>query len=266
MATLAWPCRCRNDRRFGCRISNRGRTLHELPPFPWALMVAPPTSERTFASRAWYAFIRLLAISFSLVYFRIRCHGRHNIPKSGGVLVLSNHQSHLDPPLVGMVIPRRVNFVARDTLFKNRIFAALIHSLDAIPIDREGLGLAGLKETMRRLKRGEVVLLFPEGTRSPDGEVHALKPGFSALVQRTGVPILPIGLDGAYDAWPRGTPAPRSGPIHVVIGEPIPAEVAKTMDDRELVALVETRIRECHAQARALRRRTMGLPMEGEEL
>src|SRR5689334_15112053 len=109
--------------------------------------------ERSFASRAWYAFMRMLAIAFSLVYFRIRCHGRRNIPQTGGVLILSNHQSHLDPPLVGMVVPRRVNYVARDTLFKNKLFAALINSLDAIPIDREGLGLSGLKETMRRLKR-----------------------------------------------------------------------------------------------------------------
>jgi 1-acyl-sn-glycerol-3-phosphate acyltransferase len=199
----------------------------------------------------------VLAIGFSLVYFRIRCHGRQHIPKSGGVLILANHQSHLDPPLIGMVVPRRVNFVARDTLFKNRLFAALINSLDAIPIDREGLGLAGLKETMRRLKRGEMVLLFPEGTRSHDGEVHALKPGFSALVQRTGVPILPVALDGAFDCWPRGTPAPRPRPIHVVIGEPISPETAKSLDDRGLVQLVEQRIRECHAQARASRRRAM---------
>jgi len=215
------------------------------------------TFERSFASRAWYAFMRMLAIAISLIYFRIRCHGRHNIPKTGGVLILANHQSHLDPPLVGMVIPRRVNYVARDTLFKNKLFAALINSLDAIPIDREGLGISGLKETMRRLKRGEMVLLFPEGTRSSDGEVHALKPGFSALVQRTGVPILPIGLDGPFDSWPRGTAAPRPKPIHIVIGEPITPEVAQSLDDRELVALVEHRIRECHAQARALRRRIM---------
>jgi 1-acyl-sn-glycerol-3-phosphate acyltransferase len=222
-------------------------------------MVAPQTSERSRASRAWYAFMRMLAIGFSLVYFRIRCHGRQNIPKSGGVLILSNHQSHLDPPLVGMVIPRRVNYVARDTLFKNKLFAALIHSLDAIPIDREGLGISGLKETMRRLKRGEMVLLFPEGTRSSDGEIHSLKPGFSALVQRTGVPILPVGLEGAFDCWPRGAKGPRPRPIHLVIGEPISAEVAKTMDDRGLVALVEQKIRECHAQARALRLRAMNV-------
>jgi 1-acyl-sn-glycerol-3-phosphate acyltransferase len=215
------------------------------------------SSQRSFATRAWYAFMRMSAIGISLVFFRIRCHGRHNIPKTGGVLILSNHQSHLDPPLVGMVIPRRVNYVARDTLFKNKLFAALINSLDAIPIDREGLGISGLKETMRRLKRGEMVLLFPEGTRSSDGEVHALRPGFSALVQRTGVPILPVGLEGAYDCWPRKAMGPRPGSIHLVIGEPITAEVAKTMDDRGLVALVEQKIRECHERARALRRRAM---------
>ena len=168
-------------------------------------------------------------------------------------MLLSNHQSHLDPPFVGLIVPRRVNFVARNTLFKNRFFAWLINSLDAIPIDREGLGLSGLKETMRRLKRGEIVLLFPEGTRSPDGEMQPLRPGFSALVQRTGVPIVPVALDGAYQAWPRKAKFPRPGRIQIVVGEPISVETAKSLDDRALVALVDQRIRACFAEARAMR-------------
>lgn len=206
--------------------------------------------------RAWYAGMRVVVGLVAFGMFRLRFFHRERFPKTGGFLLLSNHQSHLDPPLVGLGVPRRVNYLARDTLFKNKFFAWLIRSLDAIPIDREGLGLSGLKETMRRLKRGEIVLLFPEGTRSPDGELQPLKPGFSALVQRTGVPLVPVGIDGAFDAWPRKAKFPRPGKVCVVVGEPISAEEAKTLDDRALVALVDERLRACHAEARARRKGT----------
>ena len=138
----------------------------------------------------------------------------------------------------------------------------LIQSLDAIPIDREGLGLSGLKETLRRVKRGELVLIFPEGTRSPDGEVAPLKPGFSALAKRAKVPLVPVGIDGAYQAWPRNQMLPWVGTIHVHIGEPIPVEQAQAADERELVAEVQRRIRHCHQMARRGRLRAMGLGVD----
>lgn len=206
--------------------------------------------QRSLASRWWYAATRGVCWAFGVVFFRIRCHHRERIPATGGFLLLSNHQSFLDPPLVGMVVPRRINYLARDTLFKNPLFAWLIRSFDAIPIDREGLGIGGLKETLRRLKRGEIVLLFPEGTRSSDGEVQSLKPGFSALADRGGVPIVPIAMDGAHEAFPRKAKLPRPATIHLVVGEPISCDEARKLDDRELVALVETRLRELHAEAR----------------
>jgi 1-acyl-sn-glycerol-3-phosphate acyltransferase len=189
--------------------------------------------------------------------FRLRCTGRENEPTSGGALVLSNHQSMFDPPVIGATLERRLNYMARETLFKFAPFRLLIESVDAIPIDREGLGLSGLKETLRRLKRGEMVLIFPEGTRSYDGEVAPLKPGFSALARRAKVPLLPIGIDGAYQAWPRDQAFPGLSTIHIHIGEPIPAEEAATADERELVAEVERRIRACHAIARERRLRAI---------
>lgn len=185
--------------------------------------------------------------------FRLRCHGRERLPKTGGYLLLSNHQSYLDPPLVGLVVPRRINYLARQTLFKNKLFALLINSLDAIPIDRDGLGLSGLKETLRRLKRGEIVLLFPEGTRSPDGELQPLKPGFSALAQRAKVPLVPIALDGAHESFAKGAKWPRPAVIHLCVGEPISVEQAESLDDRALVELVHERLKSCHDAARRQR-------------
>lgn len=181
------------------------------------------------------------------------------MPPTGGGLVMSNHQSHLDPPLVGLCCERRLNYVARQTLLTFAPLRWLFNSLDAIPIDREGSGLGGLKETLKRLKRGELVLLFPEGTRTRDGEVQAIKPGFCALARRAEVPLVPVALDGAFDAWPRHRRCPRPAVIHVQIGEPIlPAEV-KLLSDEQLVREVERRIRACHAQARITRRRAAGI-------
>lgn len=214
-------------------------------------------ADRSLAKQLWYKYLHVTCRLTFTGLFHFRCTGRENEPAAGGALVLSNHQSMFDPVLVGATLERRLNYMARETLFAFAPFRWLIQSLDAIPIDREGLGLSGLKETLRRVKRGEMVLIFPEGTRSPDGEVAALKPGFSALARRAKVPLLPIGIDGAYQAWPRDHAFPGLSTIHVHVGEPIPAEEAATADERELVAEVERRIRACHAIARQGRLRAL---------
>lgn len=213
----------------------------------------PGGSSGTRAHRVWYEFVRYLLWLIFLVFYRVRCSGREHIPATGGVLILANHQSLLDPPLFGMCIPREVNYVARDTLFDHKWLAPLIRSVNAIPIDRDGLGLAGLKETLRRLKRGEIVILFPEGTRTPNGEMQPLKPGFSALVTRTGASILPMAVEGSYQAWPRRQPVPLPNLIQIEVGPPITAAEAKQLDERELITLVDDRIKACFAEARRKR-------------
>ncbi len=213
------------------------------------------TAERPLSSRAWYESLRVLAQLSAVLAWHIRHSGQENIPKSGGVLVVSNHQSHLDPPLVGMACSRRMNYLARDTLFGFAPFRWLIQSLDAIPIDREGIGLSGIKESLRRLKRGEMVLVFPEGTRTPDGSIQPFRPGFTALAVRSGASILPVALDGAYQAWPRRQRFPHPGRIHVHYGPPILPNRVKSLAERELLAEVEERVRACHGVVRTQRER-----------
>jgi len=210
-------------------------------------------TQRSWAKRLWYAYLRVVCRLAATCFFRIRCNGREHYPATGGALVLSNHQSNLDPVLVGLTCDRRMNFLARETLFGFAPFRWLIQSLDAIPIDREGLGLSGLKETLRRAKQGEFILIFPEGTRTPDGELQPLKPGFSALAKRAGVPLLPIAIDGAFDAWPRNRKLPRPATIQIEIGEPITPDDAKLLDDRELVEEVQRRLQACLVVARERR-------------
>ena len=200
-----------------------------------------------------YDVLRVMARCVAVWVFGLRFEGRENWPASGGGLICSNHQSHFDPPLVGMTCNRRMNYLARDTLYKVPVLKQVIHFLDAIPIDREGGGLAGLKETLRRLKAGELVLIFPEGTRTHDGEVAPLKPGFIAVARRSRVPLIPVAIDGAYQAWPRTARLPWLSRVAVVIGEPISPEQVAELPDEDLLAELEQRILTCHSHARELR-------------
>jgi 1-acyl-sn-glycerol-3-phosphate acyltransferase len=208
---------------------------------------------RSLFQRLGYNALRVLARLVGVLVFGLRVAGREHWPTEGGGLVCANHQSFFDPPLVGLTCDRRMNYLARDSLFRVPGLKQLIAFLDAIPIDREGGGLAGLKETLKRLKAGELVLIFPEGTRTHDGEVGSLKPGFIAVARRSKVPLVPVGIDGAYQAWPRTSKFPRLSRLAVVIGPAIePADVA-VMSDEDLLAELEQRILNCHSTARELR-------------
>jgi 1-acyl-sn-glycerol-3-phosphate acyltransferase len=206
-------------------------------------------SQRSIAKQVWYEFLHVVCRLAAVVVFRTRVSGRQFVPKTGGALVLSNHQSHFDPVLVGLACDRRLNYLARETLFGFAPFRWLIHSLDAIPIDREGLGLGGLKETLRRLKCGELVLIFPEGTRTRDGQISALKPGFVALARMGKVPLLPVAIDGAFDAWPRWKKLPRRAKIHLAFGPPITPDEVDALDDEQLIAAIASRLQQCHTIA-----------------
>jgi 1-acyl-sn-glycerol-3-phosphate acyltransferase len=213
-------------------------------------------TQRSWPKRLWYRYLHLVCRVLGVAACRIRVEGADRVPPTGGGLLLSNHQSHLDPVLVGLACPRRLNYLARDSLFRFAPFRWLIQSLDAIPIDREGTGLAGLKETLRRLKHEELVLLFPEGTRTADGRISPLRPGFCAIARRGRAPLVPVGIDGAFAAFPRTAPLPRPARIAVVFGEALSAARAAELSDEELVAEVERRLHAAHARARRLRRRS----------
>jgi 1-acyl-sn-glycerol-3-phosphate acyltransferase len=214
-------------------------------------------AQRSLPKRLWYDFLRVFFRLIGVAFFRIRVFNRQCVPHTGGVLIVSNHQSHLDPILVGLSCDRRLNFVARQTLFGFAPFRWLINSLDAIPLDREGIGLGGLKESLRRLKSGEMLLIFPEGTRTRDGEVGQLKPGFLALARRANVPLLPVAIDGSYDAWPKRHQFPGLAVIHIRFAQPLSPEEMAQFDDESLLAEVDRRIRQCHAYTCQIRLRAI---------
>lgn len=208
---------------------------------------------RSIAQRLSYALFRIFSRVTSVMWFELHAEGRCNLPESGGGLILSTHQSTLDPVLVGLLCNRRLNYLARKTLFKSKIFAAIIRHLDAIEIDREGGGLGGLKETLQRLRRGELVLMFPEGTRTSNGQVQDVKPGFVAVARRSRVPLIPIAIVGAYDVLPKGAKLPRRRTIKIVVGESIQPEDIVDLNDQQLMEKLQLTLELCHQRGEEMR-------------
>ena len=141
-----------------------------------------------------------------------------------------------------------MNFLARKTLFDFAPFGWLFHSLDAIPIDRDGIGLSSLKESLRRLKQGEIVAIFPEGRRTSDGKIAPFRAGFTVLASAAGRRSCRWPSRAAYAAWPRSQRFPRPGRVHVRYGKLMPPDEIQGREERELAAEVERRIRQCQAE------------------
>lgn len=218
----------------------------------------PSRSERrrTLPHLGKALFYRSVRFSFRLAavfLYDLRCIHRENTLVEGGALILSTHQSHFDPILIGVTFNERLNYLARRTLFKNRLFGLLISLLDAIELDRDRSGLAGLKETLKRLKSGKKVLIFPEGTRCSDGQIAPLKPGFLSVARRSKLPLIPVAITGAYHALPRTSRFPIRYPLRVAVGKPIPFVEFADLSDEQILTLVSERLHHCYALAQASR-------------
>jgi 1-acyl-sn-glycerol-3-phosphate acyltransferase len=187
------------------------------------------------------------------IYVCFRAFRAERIPATGPVVILANHESHFDPVLIGVSTWRPLSFLARKSLFQGP-FGLLIRSLNAIPLDRDGGGIAGLREAIGRLKGGEATLIFPEGTRTDDGTLREFRPGFGILARRSRATIVPAGIQGAFQAWPRQSRWPRPGRVTVHIGRPIPPDVVDALDEEELLKLVRRRIGASVRVARLLAR------------
>ncbi|OHB66885.1 MAG: cytidylate kinase [Planctomycetes bacterium RBG_13_62_9] len=193
-----------------------------------------PYSFSRTVSFLWYALARFLCRVFCILFFRYRLYGRENVPVKGAVILAGNHQSFLDPVFCGVGVNRHLTYVARDTLFRNWFFGPLIASVNAIPIGRDKADIAAMRSIIARLRAGEAVCLFPEGTRTQDGRITPFKPGFGLLCRRSKAAIVPVLIDGAFECWPRHRKLFRPGSIVVQLGKPISPEQIETMTNEAL--------------------------------
>src|SRR5437870_3574031 len=155
------------------------------------------------------------------LFFRLRVLHRERMLQSGPAILAMNHQSYLDPPLVGTTCDRAVYFLARRSLLDVPLLGRLLPKLNVIPVDQEGIDRSALKALIRLLKAGNAALVFPEGSRTVDGSLQPAEPGLGLVIAKTLAPVVPMRIFGAHEALPRGGGGLHFVPITIVIGEPI---------------------------------------------
>ena len=203
--------------------------------------------------RGLHDLLRVLCRTLAVSVFGFRVRFAEPLPRHGGLLVVSSHQSHLDPLLLGLATDRRLSSLARSSLYSFKPFAAIITALDAVPIDRNASMVKTMKAIIGRLRDGRAVVIFPEGTRTSTGRLGEIKSGFALLAKKAEVPIAPVAIVGAYECWPRTRLLPRPGRIRLEFGPLIPAAEIARLDEREILDLCASRLRELDANARRLR-------------
>jgi 1-acyl-sn-glycerol-3-phosphate acyltransferase len=168
-----------------------------------------------------YEILKPLTAGVMRLGFRLTARGSEHVPMTGAALFVSNHSSVLDPPLVGGASPRTLHFMAKAELFGIPLFGSLIRGLNAHPIRREGADAGALRTALRVLEEGHALLVFPEGTRGPEGTLREGKPGAGMLAVLSEAAVVPVFIEGSGRAWPRGHRFPRPARVTVTFGKPL---------------------------------------------
>jgi 1-acyl-sn-glycerol-3-phosphate acyltransferase len=192
--------------------------------------------------------MRTLLRIFTTVWFDLKVYGKENVPQSGGVLLVANHQSFLDPPLIGVQLRRKASYLAKSGLFENPLFGWIIRNCNAFPV-RQGEGDVGaVKETIRRLREGHMLTVFPEGGRSEDGELQPILNGAALVVRKAGVPIVPVVIEGSFKAWSKHRRIWQRHPVRVLFGKPA---VVHHLKAKEITEFIDQQLHELLAELRA---------------
>lgn len=193
---------------------------------------------------AFWHVMHFFCVLWMVPFYRYRSWGRHRIPETGPLLLVSNHQSLLDPILVGLACHHRQFYaLARSSLFRHRFFAWLIGMLNAIPVERGSSDTAAMRKCIDMLQQGQALLIFPEGTRTRTGRTEAFSAGTMLVIKRAKPMVLPVAIEGAHDAWPREKKLPRlTGRIGVMYGQPIPAQQLLAMGSGEALSYLQDQV------------------------
>jgi 1-acyl-sn-glycerol-3-phosphate acyltransferase len=176
-------------------------------------MIPAPDSNR------FYDFMKALIVAFNKVYFRLQHFGAGNTPLNGPVLLVANHASNLDPTTIACGLPRQVHFLAKDEIFRG-LFGAFLRKVNAHPINRSGVDRAALKRCVDLVREGHMLLMFPEGTRTRDGQLLPAKPGAAMIATQAEAMILPVYISGTLHAMPKGAKFIHPVKVRVFVGKP----------------------------------------------
>jgi 1-acyl-sn-glycerol-3-phosphate acyltransferase len=213
----------------------------------------------------WYEFWYGIVMAGFTLGFSFRMEGRRNIPPDGPVLLIANHESFIDPLLVGIASRRHLWYLARKNVFKG-LLGWFLPTVNTIPVDQEGVAKEGLKAMVDLLQAGKPALIFPEGARAWDGVMQPFKPGVLLLIKKTAPPIVPVGVAGAFEALPRGrrlpipTPSPLFLPpgrstVAVVVGKPIDSRRFADLSREQALAELFNEVKKVQERAEHLRRK-----------
>ena len=203
------------DRLLETIERRRGGAAQAVPAPPWNRL---------------YTLFRIPIVGIARTMFRLESRGRANVPATGPVLLVANHSSVLDPPLIGSATRRQLTFLAKAELFDLPLFGAVIRRLNARPVQRKGADSSALRSAMRVLEDGGALLIFPEGTRGDEGIIRSAKTGAGMLAVLSGAPVVPVFIEGSGRAWPRGRKLPRPAKVTVTFGTALRFEAERGAD------------------------------------
>jgi 1-acyl-sn-glycerol-3-phosphate acyltransferase len=210
------------------QVGSGHAAFHEAPPHPSlfpdggegelrAALARRAKDPVNLSYRIGWTFFRIVYA----ILFRWRAYNPENVPLEGPVILACNHASFIDPPLVGGGLKRPLNYLARESLFRFPVAGAILRSWQAIPVDRDGGGGAGLRAILDRLLAGGAILLFPEGTRTRDGKLQPGHAGIGLAVIKSNAPVIPVRVFGTFEAFGRYMRFPRPHRIAVKYGRPM---------------------------------------------
>ena len=200
--------------------------------------------ERTLYQRVVYNVGYYSLLFLLRIYHRVRFVNWRKVPQKGPVVIIAKHQSFLGPPAVGTSLWRPLHYMARSTLFKG-LLGHFLRAVGAYPVEQDGgSAFSAIKETLRLLKNGEAVLMFPEGSRTFDGHMQPFQGGIVMIARKAKVPIITCTVNGAFKAYPRHAKFPRPYKVTLTFGDVIPVEEIQKLTNEELLKLLEERIAE----------------------
>jgi len=195
----------------------------------------------------WKA-LQIVARVGTTLLFDLKVFGLRHIPDDGGFLLVSNHQSYIDPVLLGVRLSRPLSYMAKSGLFGFAPFEWLIRQLGAFPVKQNTADIRALKEAIERVQEGHALTIFPEGTRSPDGSLQPIEPGIALIIRRAKIPVIPAVITGSQKAWPVTRKIFRAAPIRVLYG---PAMDLTGLDREQIIDLIGKKFREMFDQLNA---------------
>jgi 1-acyl-sn-glycerol-3-phosphate acyltransferase len=180
----------------------------------------------------WYLLGYSLSKALAKTFFNYRVVGAENMIEEGPCIIAANHCSFFDPPLVGVACKRAIHYLARKSLLEWPVLGPIFPDLNVIPVDRKNADRSALMGAIRVVKNGGAVLIFPEGTRSPDGKLQPAQPGIGMIVAKTEAPVVPVRIFGSYEAYSRNQRRPKISAVTVKIGEPLKLLSSNRKDDK----------------------------------